>query len=52
MKQITKGLERLLEFGGMKRDIIFLVISGIALLISIFDLLPLPFDAAWVAIVL
>ncbi len=52
MKQIIKGLEKLLEFGGIKRDIIFLVISGIALLISIFDLLPLPFDAAWVAIVL
>ena len=52
MKQIAKGLEKLLEFGGIKRDIIFLVISGIALLISIFDLLPLPFDAAWVAIVL
>lgn len=50
MKQITKGLENLLEFGGIKRAIIFLVISGIALLISIFDLLPLPFDAAWVAI--
>lgn len=29
-----------------------LVISGIALIISLFDLLPLPFNAAWVAIIL
>lgn len=47
-----KSLEKLLEVGGTKRDIIFLVISGIALVISIFDLLPLPFDAAWAAIIL
>lgn len=45
-------LEKLLEWGGIKRDIAFLVISGIALVISIFDLIPLPFDAAWFAIVL
>ena len=45
-----KKLEELLEWGGMKRDILFLAVSGIALLISIFDLLPLPFDAAWIAI--
>ena len=45
-------LETLLEWGGVKKDICLLVISGIALIISIFDLLPLPFDAAWVAIIL
>ena len=46
-------LEALLEWGGMKKDIICLVLGGISLLISIFDLLPeLPFDAAWVAIIL
>ena len=38
--------------GGVKKDICCLVISGIALIISIFDLIPLPFDAAWIAIVL
>ena len=27
-------------------------VSGVALVVSIFDLLPLPFDAAWAAIVL
>ncbi len=48
-----KKLEELLEWGGTKRDIIFLVISGIALLLSIFKVTPgLPFDVAWVAIIL
>ncbi len=45
-------LEALLEWGGVKRDITFLIISAIALIISIFDLIPLPFDAAWIAIIL
>ena len=45
-------LEDLLEWGGMRKEIICLVISGAALIISIFDLLPLPFDAAWAAILL
>lgn len=45
-------LEKLLEWGGMKKDITCLVLSGIALLISIFDLVELPFDTAWVAIIL
>ena len=45
-------LEEFLEIGGTKKDIAFLVISGIALLVSMLDLIPLPFDAAWVAIIL
>ena len=52
MKALTEKLERFLEWGGTVKEVIFLVISGISLLISIFDLLPLPFDAAWIAIVL
>ncbi len=52
MKKGIEKLERFLEWGGIKKDIILLVISGVALLISIFHLLPLPFDAAWVAIFL
>ena len=36
----------------MKKDIAFLVISGLSLIISIFDLVPLPFDAAWAAVIL
>lgn len=47
-----KKLEQFLGWGGTRREVICLVLSGIALLISIFDLLPLPFDASWVAIVL
>ena len=52
MKEFIKKLEELLELGGTKRDIVFLIISGIALLISIFDLIPLPFNASWIAIIL
>ena len=40
------------ELGGTKKDITLLVISGIALIVSIFDLVPLPFDASWAAIIL
>ena len=35
----------------MKKDIIFLVLGGISLIISLFDLVPLPFDVAWIAII-
>ena len=45
-------LEKLLEWGGMKRDIIFLVISGIALVVSLVGFDPFPFHMAWIAIVL
>ena len=52
MKELMKKLEGVMEIGGMKKDITFLVISGIALLLSIFDVVPLPFDIAWVSIIL
>lgn len=45
-------LERFLEWGGMKKDIFCLIFSGIALLISIFHGIELPFDAAWIAVTL
>jgi cation transport ATPase len=51
MKKILKKLESLLEIGGIKKDIILLAISGAALIISLFDL-PLPFNAAWISIIL
>jgi heavy metal translocating P-type ATPase len=51
MKQLMRKLEAVLEIGGTKRDIAFLIVSAVALLCSIFHV-PLPFDAAWVAIVL
>ncbi len=52
MKKLMYKLEELMDIGGTKKDIVFLVLSGISLLCSIFKLLPLPFDAAWVAIIL
>lgn len=52
MKSIIKRLEEILEFGGIKRDIMFLVLSGIALILSICKVEVLPFDMAWFAIVL
>ena len=45
-------LEELLEWGGIKRDVVFLVISGSALLLSIFGVSPFPFAMAWIAIIL
>ena len=45
-------LEHFLEWGGVKKDIVLLVLSGLSLVASMFHLLPLPFDAAWVAIIL
>ncbi len=50
MKHCMEKLEELLELGGMKKDITLLVISGIALLLSIFKVEPFPFPIAWVAI--
>ena len=46
-------LEALLEWGGVKKDVVCLVLGGASLLVSIFGLAPgLPFDPAWVAILL
>lgn len=47
-----KQLEKLLEWGGEKKDISCLVIAGIALLASIFRFRPFSFDFAWIAIIL
>ena len=52
MKKFMESLEHLLELGGTRRDILFLVISGIALVLSLIDAVSLPFDIAWVAIIL
>ena len=52
MKQLMKRLEHLLELGGIKKDIVLLVIGGIAVLCSLFKIQPFPFDMAWIAIVL
>ena len=52
MKKITDALERLLELGGIKKDIILLIIGGAAVIVSLFFGSSLPFDPAWIAIVL
>ena len=49
---VFSKLGYLLELGGIKKDIAFLVLSGLAVLASLFDYQPLPFDIAWVAIIL
>ena len=40
------------EAGGVKKDITFLVIGGISLLMSLFRFHPFGFDPAWIAIIL
>lgn len=52
MKKFIGCIERFLEYGGTKKDVIFLVLSGIALAMSLMGVNPFPFDIAWVAIVL
>ncbi|MBO5145655.1 MAG: cation-translocating P-type ATPase [Lachnospiraceae bacterium] len=53
MKTLMKKFEHLLETGGTKKEITFLVISGIALFCSLTGILDfLPFDIAWVSIIL
>lgn len=52
MKHLMEKLEQLLELGGIKKDVTFLVISGIAVICSLLKWNPLPFNMAWVAIVL
>ena len=52
IKKITEKAERLLELGGIKKDIVFLVISGAAVICSLLKFQPFPFDTAWVAIIL
>ena len=49
---MVKKLEELLEWGGVKKDITLLVLSGLALLASILWGEQLPINPAWVAIVL
>lgn len=49
MKQVTERLERLLALGGIKKDIILLAISGVAVICSLLKFQPLPFDMAWLA---
>lgn len=52
MKRVMEKLEQLLEHGGIKKDILFLALSGAAVLCSLLKIAPFSFDLAWVAVVL
>lgn len=52
MKSFMQKIEMFMEAGGTKKEIAFLVLSGTALVCSMFHFFPLPFDPAWVAIIL
>ena len=52
MRACMEKLEQLLELGGIKKDVTLLVLSGIAVVLSLLGVKPFPFDMAWVAIVL
>lgn len=39
-------------FDDTKRSILFLILSGISLIVSFLDILSLPFDIAWISIIL
>lgn len=52
MKTLMEKLEQLLELGGTKKGIALLAIGGIALVCSLLKWQPLPFDLAWIAVVL
>ena len=52
MKRVMGKLEYLLSLGGIKKDIVLLVISGIAVVCSLLKFQPFPFDMAWFAIIL
>lgn len=52
MKKAMEKCEAFLEFGGTKKEIILLILSGISLILSLTGMVPLPFDIAWVSILL
>lgn len=47
-----RKLEEFLEWGGTGKDIVCLAVSAVALICSMTGLAPLPFDAAWIAVIL
>lgn len=52
MRRVMENLEHILELGGIRKDMILLVISGVSVVCSLLKLQPFPFDMAWIAIVL
>ena len=53
MKELMHKLEELMEIGGTKKDVAFLVISAAALILNLTgNNLGLPFNICWIAIIL
>ena len=52
MKKFTEKIEELMELGGTKKDIALLAVSGLFLALSMAAPDLLPFNPAWIAIVL
>lgn len=49
---MIEKLEAALEWGGTTKEIVLLIIGALAVVASLLGFNPLPFDSAWVAIVL
>ena len=52
MKALMEKLEGVLELGGTKKEIWLLVISAVSLILSIIGIPGMPFDPAWIAVIL
>ena len=52
MQQVIKKLEKLMETGGIRKDIILLAISGVSIICSLLNVQLFPFDLAWFAVIL
>lgn len=52
MQQVIKKLEKLMETGCIRKDIILLAISGVSIICSLLNVQPFPFDLAWFAVIL
>ncbi len=51
IRELMEKLEEFKDRGGMKKDIVFLIISGIGVIMSLFHIAPFHFDMAWLAII-
>lgn len=49
---MIEKLEAALEWGGTTKEIVLLIIGALAVIASLLGFSPLPFDSAWIAIVL
>ncbi|WP_346705264.1 cation-translocating P-type ATPase [uncultured Agathobaculum sp.] len=52
MKNKLEQLEELLGWGGIRKDMVLLILSGLAVLASLIGWSPFPLDMAWIAIIL